>query len=163
MFQLFLAALLAVQTTPPQPPSRPGDIHVTVPNGWIEEYTTTTNILLTHSTGASLQITKITTNQQLDQYAHDTADRIANPLGFATIGDPRHFSNSDLELIEFQIRGNRLSNRRRILYRVVRNSTGIFNIIYESSEGQFDTLLSEVQSIASSMELTPLPSGRRTR
>ncbi len=47
--------------------------------------------------------------------------------------------------------------------------TGIFEVVYESSEDRFDILLSEAQAVASSLELLPEPppargtTGRRTR
>ena len=73
------------------------------------------------------------------------------PLGFAKLGEPRHFQDSDEEWIQYEIRGNRLSERRRILYRATRRKTAVFEIVYENSEDRFDVLLTEAQSLAASI------------
>ena len=91
------------------------------------------------------------------------------PLGFAKFEEPRRFKDSVEESLQYEIRGNRLSERRRILYRVIFRKTSIFEVVYESSEDRFDILLSEAQTVASSLELLPEPppargtTGRRTR
>jgi hypothetical protein len=85
--------------------------------------------------------------EELANYARSAAELLANPLGFATIGQPRRFSDAGQEWFEYEIHGNRRAERRRILYRATRNSSGLVEIVYENSEARFDTLLTEVHSM----------------
>ena len=142
---------------------------IVAPQGW-KVRDSASDIWLEHSTGASLRIIRSSRpTQNFDSYARLGVDRIMAPLGFAKFEEPRRFKDSDEESLQYEIRGNRLSERRRILYRVIFRKTGIFEVVYESSEDRFDVLLSEAQAVASSLELLPEPppargtTGRRTR
>ena len=88
-----------------------------------------------------------------------------NPLGFAKLGEPRYFKDAHDEWVQYEIQGNRLADHRRILYRALRRDTGYFEIVYEASEDGFDVLLTEAQSIASSVQAIivgpPQPAVRR--
>jgi hypothetical protein len=105
------------------------------------------DLRVTHATGASLLVIRSRRTQDLASYAQGAAEGWANPLGFARIGEPHHFSDASHESFEYEIHGNRLAERRRIFYRATRNSTGLVEIMYENNEARFDTLLTEVHSI----------------
>ena len=86
------------------------------------------------------------------------------PLGFAKLGEPRHFKGATEEWVQYEIRGNRLTDHRRILYRAVRRGSGFFELVYENSEDRFDVLLTETQEIASSLQaIIEAPPPRRVR
>ena len=139
---ILLLVFLAVQF--PEPPI--------LPQGWTGRASGAV-ARLEHSSGASLLVTRPRPTEEFNAFARHAVERLASPLGFARIGEPRHFSDPNQEWFEYQIRGNRLSERRRILYRLVRSDAGFVEIIYENSENRFDALLSEALSIPSSLEL----------
>lgn len=147
---VFLSAQVA------QPPTviRGSDYEITVPYGW-KALTVSGFARLEHSAGASLQITRPRPTEEFNSFVRRAAERLATPLGFAKIAEPRHFRDSSQEWFEYDIRGNRLSDRRRILYRAIRNESGLVEIVYENSEERFDVLLSEALSIASSWKSVP--------
>ena len=130
------------------------DYEISVPNGWKAQDVGNIN-RLEHVTGSTLLITRSRRPEQYQTDTHRTAERLANPLGFATIGEPRHFRDSKQEWFEYDIRGNRLANHRRILYRAIRNEDGWTEIIFESPENRYDALVSEALSIASSLKSIP--------
>ena len=140
-----------------QPPAviRGGDYEITVPYGWKALEVSYGFARLEHSAGASLQISRPRPSEDFDSFVRRAAERLANPLGFAKIGEPRHFRDSKQEWVEYDVRGNRLSEPRRILYRAIRNATGLTEIVYENSEDRFDILVSEALSIASSLKSVP--------
>src|SRR5262245_53939557 len=121
-----------------------------VPQGW-----KTLNdggfVLLEHSTGASLLIQRVTRTNNLSDYAKRQAELIMLPLGFALMGEPRYFKDAHDEWIQYEILGNRISDRHRILYRVLRRDSGFFETVYEAKEDRFEVLLTEAQGIASSV------------
>ncbi len=87
------------------------------------------------------------------------------PLGFAKLGEPQHFKGTNEEWVQYEIRGNRMTEHRRILYRAFRRGSGLFELVYENNEDRFDQLLTEAQEIASSLQTilqAPAP-GRRVR
>ena len=87
------------------------------------------------------------------------------PLGFAKLSEPQHFKGTNEEWVQYEIRGNRQTEHRRILYRAFRRCSGLFELVYENNEDRFDQLLTEAQEIASSLQTilqTPAP-GRRVR
>jgi hypothetical protein len=133
---------------------RDGDYEITVPHGWKAERVSR-DATLKHTTGASLQIISSRTTNDFGSFTERMAEGVANPLGFATISKPRHFSDSNQEWFEYDIRGNRLAEHRRILYRAVRTGPGLTEIIFESAEDRFDILLPEALSIASSLKSVP--------
>ena len=133
---------------------RNGDYEITVPHGWTAKEVG--NVAsLKHTTGASLLVINSRSTKDFSGFTEHEAEGVANPLGFATISKPRHFSNSNQEWFEYDIRGNRLADHRRILYRAVRTPAGLTEIIFESAEDRFDILLPEALSIASSLKSVP--------
>jgi hypothetical protein len=121
---------------------------ITVPHGWTARDVNESFAMLEHTSGATLLVTKARPAQEFRAATNNRAERIANPLGFATIGTPRHFKNPDQEWFEYDIRGNRLADRRRILYRAVVDKTGLTEIVFETPEGRYDALISEALAIA---------------
>ena len=86
------------------------------------------------------------------------------PLGFAKLGEARTFKDTRDEWIQYEIRGNRFTDHRRLLYRVLRRDTGFFELIYEAREDDFDLLMTEAQGMASSIQaMIENPPVRRAR
>jgi len=166
--QTALLFLLVVQVTSPSPvsPAVRGDrFEIIVPQRW-KTLNDGGYVLLEHSSGASLLIQRITRPANLPEYAQHQAERVMLPLGFATLGEPRSFKEGKDEWVQYEIRGNRLTAHRRILYRVLRRDTNFFEVVYEASEDGFDALLTEAQEIASSVQSiieAPPPVRRRRR
>ena len=123
-----------------------------LPQGWSGKAIRGELAWLEHSSGATLLVWSPRPTEDINAFAYRAVERLASPLGFVKIGEPRHFSDSNQEWVEYQIRGNRLTERRRILYRAVRRDAGFVEIIYENSEERFDVLVSEALSIAASLE-----------
>jgi hypothetical protein len=153
---LLISILTALQA--PQPNVvRSRTFQIVAPQGW-KVLESGFDIWLEHSTGASLRIVRSARPAQgFDSYARLGVDRIMAPLGFAKFEEPRRFKNADEESLQYEIRGNRLSERRRILYRAILRKAGVFEVVYESSEDRFDILLSEANTIASSLQSIPEP------
>jgi hypothetical protein len=87
-----------------------------------------------------------------------------SPLGFAKIAEPKHFKDTHDEWVQYEILGNRISDRHRILYRVLRRDTGFFELVYEAPEERFDSLVTEATDIASSVQsIIEAPPVRRVR
>jgi len=109
------------------------------------------------NTPVALSLTVMTSRstREFDVFTRRAAEGFASPLGFATIGEPRTSPNSNQEWFEYDIRGNRLTDHRRILYRAIRNGNTLMEIVFESSEDRFDILLPEALSIASSLKSVP--------
>ena len=146
--------LLFAQVTQSPQVVQNGDYEITVPHGWRAEWVGRDSTLK-HTSGASLQIINSRSTNDLSGFTERRAEGVANPLGFATISKPRHFSNSDQEWLEYDIRGIRLADHRRILYRAVKTHAGLTEIIFESAEDRFDILLPEALSVASSLKSVP--------
>jgi hypothetical protein len=146
LYLLIFSALLA----PAQRPARGRVPEIPVPQGWtVELYGA--DLVVTHSSGASLRVVTSRRAEDLEGFAQRAADGLAYPLGFAQISMPQHFNDGKEEWFQYEIRGNRLTSHRRILYRAIRNSnnsTGVIEITYENSEDHFSALLTEAQSIA---------------
>jgi hypothetical protein len=167
--QLLLALLMAFQAAEVPVPSAPAPVRgdrfqIVVPQGW-KTLNGGGDVLLEHTTGASLLVRRITQTKNLTDYAQQQAERVMNPLGFATLGEPRFFKDAHDEWVQYEIQGNRLADHRRILYRALRRDTGYFEFVYEASDDRFEILLTEAQSIASSVQATisaPQPALRRT-
>lgn len=159
-----LLILMALQVSP-QPPTARGDrFQIAVPQGW-RILTAGGDIVLEHSSGASLLLLRAALATRLEDFAQRQAERIMTPLGFAKLGEPQHFKGTNEEWVQYEIQGNRLTEHRRILYRAFRRGPGLFELVYENSEDRFDQLLTEAQGIASSVQTilqTPAP-GRRVR
>ncbi len=146
--------LLFAQSTQSAQIVREGEYEITVPYGWTAERVGR-DASLKHTTGASLTVINSRSTNDFRSFTERMAEGVANPLGFATISKPRHFSNSDQEWFEYEIRGNRLADHRKILYRAVRTRTGLTEIIFESAEDRYNILLPEALSIASSLKSVP--------
>src|SRR6266705_7072296 len=134
IFVLVFSAL--VQLSQPQRPTRTRVPEFTVPQGWTVKMVGI-DLRVTHATGASLTVIRSRHTKELASYARSAAEGWANPLGFARIGEPRHFSDASQEWFEYEIHGNRIAERRRILYRATRNSSGLVEIMYENNEDRF--------------------------
>ena len=164
--RLILTLLAALQVAQaPEPAQVRGDrFQIIVPQGW-KTLNGGDDVLLEHDSGASLLVRRITQTKNLTDYAQQQAERVMNPLGFAKLGEPRYFKDSHDEWVQFEIQGNRLADHRRILYRALRRDAGYFEIVYEASDDRFEALLTEAQSIASSVQAiisAPQPAVRRT-
>ena len=162
---LLLAALQAA--APPAAPTARGDrFQIAVPQGW-KILTSGTDVVLEHSSGASLLIVRVEGARNLAEYAQQQAERIMTPLGFAKLSDARSFKDTHEEWVEYEIRGNRLSDHRRILYRALRRATVYYGIVYEASEDDYEALLTDAQNIASSVQAViqaaPARRGRGSR
>jgi hypothetical protein len=136
-----------------------------VPQGW-----KTLNdggfVLLEHQSGASLLVQRIERTNNLSEYARRQAERIMTPLGFATLGEQRSFKDTKDEWVQYEIRGNRLTDHRRILYRVLRREAGFYEFVYEARDDRFDVLITEAEGIGSSVKAileAPPPRARRAR
>jgi hypothetical protein len=166
--QTFLLLLAVLQTE--QVPSalltqvRGDRFQIIVPQGW-KTLNEGGYVLLAHSSGASVLVQRISRPANLSNYAQRQAERIMLPLGFAKLGEPLSFRDSHDEWIQYEVEGNRLSTRRRILYRILRRDSGFFEIVYEAPEERFERLLTEAQGIASSVQtlITTQPSRRVRR
>lgn len=152
---MLLVVSLVLQLVQQPAVIRGGDCEITVPYGWKALIVGCAAARLEHSAGASLRISRPRPSEDLDSFVGRAAERLATPLGFAKIAEPRHFRDSSQEWFEYDIRGNRLSERRRILYRAIRNESGLVEIVYENSEERFEVLLSDALSIASSLKSVP--------
>jgi hypothetical protein len=163
---LILAALQIAQPQAAQPTTTPatarGDrFQIAVPQGW-KILTAGSDVVIEHSTGASLLVLRTDPVKNLQEYALQQAERVMSPLGFAKLGDPRTFKDAHEEWIEYEIRGNRLADHRRILYRAMRRATAYYSIVYEAPEDEFEALLTDAQSIASSVQtVIEAPPARR--
>jgi hypothetical protein len=153
MLPWFLIAFFGVQQGG-QTPSviRTPTLQVMAPHGW-EVREASSDIWLQHASGASLRVIRSRQGRNLERFAYEGVERIMRPLGFAKFEGPRSFKDSEGGSLQYEIRGNRLSERRRILYRAVQRKENVIEILYENSEDRFDILLSEAQGIASSLEL----------
>jgi hypothetical protein len=161
---LFLIAFLLQNVQPaPTRPVRSDRLEIIVPQGWQTTESGGGLISLRHSTGASLLVRRIASVKDLATYASQEAERVMNPLGFAKLGPPKHFTDSNAEWVEYEIVGNRLAEHKRILYRATRKNAGFFEFTFEAAETRFDQLLSEAQTIASSAEaIIEAPTVRRS-
>ena len=167
MFILFLALGLIQggQPSPASPVAARGDrFQLVVPQGW-KLLNEGASVLLEHSSGASLLVQRAARTTNLAEYARRQAERIILPLGFASLGEPQ--SSKDVgpsEWIQYEIIGNRITERHRILYRVMKRDANLFETIYEAKEDRFEVLLTEAQGIASSIQATiEAPPVRRVR
>ena len=162
---ILLLILAAVQVSEQvSAPVRGDRFQIAVPQGW-RVLNDGGDIVLEHSSGASLLLLRASLTGRLEDFAQRQAERIMAPLGFAKLGEPQHFKATNEEWVQYEIHGNRLSEHRRILYRVFRRPSGLFELVYENSEDRFDQLLTETQEIASSLQTilqAPAP-GRRVR
>src|SRR2546426_860025 len=162
--KIFLLIFTAFQVSQPPAPVRGDRFQIAVPQGW-KVLISGDDVVLQHSSGASLLLLRATPTSHLEDFAERQAERIMAPLGFAKLGEPQRFKGTNEEWVQYEIRGNRLSEHRRILYRVFRRPSGLFELVYENSEDRFDQLLTETQEIASSLQTilqAPAP-GRRVR
>jgi hypothetical protein len=167
-FLLMLAVLQAAPAAPPAsaPPVVPvtvrGDrFQIAVPQGW-KVLTSDADVVLAHTSGASLLIVRVEATRNLSEYAQQQAERIMSPLGFAKLSDPRNYKDAHDEWVEYEIRGTRQADHRRILYRALHRGTAFYGVVYEAGEDQYEALLTDAQSIAESVQnLIQSPPARR--
>jgi hypothetical protein len=160
-----LLILAALQSLPSAAPAtvRGDRFQIAVPQGW-KVLTSDTDVVLEHSSGASLLIVRVEATRNLADYAQQQAERIMSPLGFAKLSEPRHYKDGNDEWVEYEIRGNRQADHRRILYRALRRGAAFYGVVYEASEDHFDALITDAQNIASSVQnVIESPPARRTR
>jgi len=124
---------------------------IAVPQGW-RILTAGSDVVLEHSTGASLLLLRATPSSNLNDFAQRQAERIMSPLGFARLGEPQHFKGTNQEWVQYEIHGNRMTEHRRILYRAFRRGSGLFELVYENDEDRFNLLLTEAEEIATSLQ-----------
>jgi len=168
---LILAVLQAAAVTPPAdataaaPATVRGDrFQIAVPQGW-KVLTSDADVVLVHTSGASLLIVRVEATRNLSEYAQQQAERIMSPLGAAKLSEPRNYKDVRDEWVEYEIRGTRQSDHRRILYRALRRGTAFYGVVYEASEDQYEPLLTDAQSIAESVQnlIQAAPVRRRPR
>ena len=148
---------------PAAAPVRGDRFEIVVPQGW-KTLTSGGDVVLEHSTGASLLVRRITQTKTLAAYAQQQAERVMSPLGFAKLGEPKYFKDDHDELVQYEIFGNRLSEHHRVLYRALRRGNAFYEFVFEAGEDHFDALLTEAQAIASSVQaITEAPPVRRAR
>jgi hypothetical protein len=169
-FLVMLAVLQAAPAAPP--PSAPapavvpatvrGDrFQIAVPQGW-KVLTSDADVVLEHTSGASLLIVRVEATRNLSEYAQQQAERIMSPLGFAKLSDPRNYKDAHDEWVEYEIRGTRQGDHRRILYRALHRGTAFYGVVYEAGEDQYEALLTDAQGIAESVQnLIQAPPVRR--
>jgi hypothetical protein len=157
---LFLMLFQNVQTAPAAQPAssaaapvsvRGDRFQIIVPQGW-RSLSAGEDVVLEHSTGASILVRRIAATKNLEMYAQQQAERVMTPLGFAKLGEPTNFKDVHDEWVQYEIIGNRLSVHRRLLYRALRRDTNYFEFVFEANEDRFDLLLTEAQGIVSSVQ-----------
>ena len=168
---LILAVLQAVAATPPAavPAAvastvRGDRFQIAVPQGW-KVLTSDADVVLKHTSGASLLIVRVEVTRNLSEYAQQQAERIMSPLGFAKLSEPRNYKDAHDEWVEYEIRGTRQADHRRILYRALHRGTAFYGVVYEAGEDQYEALLTDAQSIAGSVQnlIQSAPARRRPR
>jgi hypothetical protein len=161
--KILLFIFTALQVSQPPASVRGDRFQIAVPQGW-KVLIAGDDVVLGHSSGASLLLLRATPTSNLQDFAERQAERIMAPLGFAKLGDPEHFKSANEEWVQYEIHGNRLDEHRRILYRAFRHGAGLFELVYENSEDRFEQLLTEAEEIASSLQTyvqTQAPATRR--
>lgn len=142
IFLLLFSVLLSQQ----QRPARSRLPEFTVPQGWTVKLAGI-DLHVTHATGASLTVIRSRHTEELASYAHKAAEGWANPLGFARIGEPSHFSDASQNGLNTKYKATGLLNADG--FSIVRSETLVVwsKFMYENSAARFDTLLTEVHSI----------------
>lgn len=158
---LLLAALQAAQPSPSASTVRGDRFQIAVPQGW-KVLISVPDVLLEHTSGASLLVVRVDATRNLAEYAQQQAERIMSPLGFAKLSDPKTYKDTHDEWVEYEIHGNRQTEHRRILYRALRRGTAYYGIVYEASEDGFEALLTDAESIATSVQALAVAPTRRT-
>src|SRR5581483_10889701 len=133
ILSVFLLAL-ALQT-PPQA-DMPQDLRVAgrvysilIPYGWKISDNRTGQITLEHVSGATISYNHLgRRDEDLQKIAEAGVDRVMRPLGFAGFGDPLARKLNGLPAIQYPIHGNRLSQRRKLLYIAFQQDDGFSEI-----------------------------------
>lgn len=159
-FVLLLFAIIQAASPSTLPTARGDRFQIAVPQGW-KVLNAGTDVLLEHSSGASLLLIRVDPTKNLSEYAQLQAERIMSPLGFARISEPKVYKDSKDEWVEYEIHGNRQADHRRILYRALRRGTAFYCIVYEASEDQYDSYITDAESIASSVQALAAAPPRR--
>ena len=163
--KMLLLIFTVLQVSPPPTLVRGDRFQIIVPQGW-KVLIAGTDVALGHSSGASLLLLRAVPVANLADFAERQAERIMIPLGLAKLGEPQHFKASNQEWVQYEIRGDRMDEHRRILYRAFRRGAGLFELVYENSDDRFEGLLTEAQEIGSSLQTlgqSPSPSRRPVR
>ncbi|MBI4474021.1 MAG: hypothetical protein HY646_15235, partial [Acidobacteria bacterium] len=120
-----------------------------VPHGW--SATESRPDRLVHTTGASFEVLSIPrAAADIQQYAIRGVEQVWRPLGFVVVGKPVERKVRGYPAIQYDIQGNRLSERRKLRYIAVDRGAGSYELIYENSDEGFDLLLNEAERIAAS-------------
>ena len=149
--EILVFILAIIQAAEPPVAVRGDRFQISVPQGW-KILNSGGDVVLEHSSGASLLLLRANTTTNLNDFAERQAERIMTPLGFARLGEPQRYKGTNEEWVQYEIRGNRFAEQRRILYRAFRRGGGLFEFVYENSDEQFEVLLTEAQEIASSLQ-----------
>jgi hypothetical protein len=160
--KILLLIFTALQVAQPSTPVRGDRFQIAVPQGW-KVLNAGDDVILQHSSGASLLLLRAMPTAHLEDFAGRQAERIMTPLGFAKLGEPQHYKNGNDEWVQYEIRGNRFAEHRRILYRAFRRGASLFELVYENSEDRFDQLLTEAQEVALSLQTLAPPTPTRRR
>src|SRR5437879_2466611 len=161
--KILLLIFTVLQASQPAVPVRGDRFQIAVPQGW-KVLNAGDDIILQHTSGASLLLLRAMPTTHLEEFAETQAERIMTPLGFAKLGEAQHYKNGNEEWVQYEIRGKRLEEHRRILYRAFRRGPSLFELVYENNEDRFDQLLTEAQEVALSLQtLAQAPPTRRRR
>jgi hypothetical protein len=163
--KIFLLIFTVLQVSPPPTSVRGDRFQITVPQGW-KVLIAGTDVVLGHSSGASLLLLRASPVANLGDFAERQAERLMMPLGLAKLGEPQHFKASNQEWVQYEIHGDRMDEHRRILYRAFRRGASLFELVYENSDDRFEGLLTEAQDIAASLQTfaqAPSPARRHVR
>src|SRR2546429_5991369 len=95
---LILAALQIAQTSAPST-ARGDRFQMAVPQGW-KILTSGNDVVIEHSTGASLLVLRTEPVKNLAEYAQQQAEPVMSWLGFANLGNTRMFKHDHEEWIE---------------------------------------------------------------
>jgi hypothetical protein len=149
--RILLLIFTALQISRPATSVQGDRFQIAVPQGW-KVLVAGSDVVLEHSSGASLLLLRATPTSNLPDFAERQAERIMSPLELGKLGEPKHFKSTNEEWVQYEIRGDRLDEHRRILYRAFRHGGALFELVYENTEDGFDQLLTEAQEIVSSLQ-----------
>src|ERR1051326_8848183 len=90
---LLFAALQAAAPGQTSATARGDRFQIAVPQGW-KVLTSGTDVVLEHSSGASLLVVRVEATRNLADYAQIQAERIMSPLGFAKLSEPRSYKDA---------------------------------------------------------------------
>src|SRR5437868_11712569 len=106
--KILLLIFTVLQASPPPAPVRGDRFQIAVPQGW-KVLNSGDDVILQHSSGASLLLLRATPAAHLEDFAEKQAERIMTHLGFAKLGDRRHYKNETTKWWQYEIDGTGLS------------------------------------------------------